>query len=209
MRKSLRISLMAIACSAQVVLAQAQPLIQTSAVLQDNPWSRGTMISGFSGMAVDSSQSGPLFGGSIGWELTRRFALDGGGEWADYGNGADAFAAAIRLRTNLAWWGGAVPFVEAGIGMYRASFSSHAGDIPDFYSRRMQGADAIGGRTFTDPSFVFGGGVNIGISRTLRLRPDVEVAVVRRDSRSHVVSGFRLHLVYVFEDHPVTPSRIR
>lgn len=208
MRTSLRISLMAIACLAQPWLAQAQPPLQTSTPLQESPWSRGTIISGFGGITAEPAQTGPLFGGSVGWDLTRRVAIDGSGAWAEFADGADAFSAAIKLRTSLAWWGGTVPFVEAGVGLYRASFESSTGDIPGFYRQRLDEAEATGAaRTFTDPSLVFGGGLNVGITRTLKLRPDVEVAVVLHDSRSHAVPSFRLHLVYVFEDHPVTPSR--
>lgn len=203
MGTALRITVVALACCAQALLAQAQT------PSKDNPLSRGTMISGVTGMALASSQSGPLFGGSVGWELSPRLAVDGSGTWADYGADSDAFAAAIKLRTNLAWWGSAIPFVEAGVGMYRASFGPNPEDVPGFYERRMVEGDSVGSRAFTDPSIVFGGGLNVAISRTLRLRPDIEFAVVMRDSRTHVVSGVRLHLVYVFEDHPVTPSRKR
>jgi hypothetical protein len=172
---------------------------------QDHVWSRGTSISGFAGAAADGSQRGPAFGGSVGWELTPRFALEGSGEWAEFGGGSRAFAGAFQARTALHPSGRVGPFLHGGIGLYRASFDGRSG-APGFYARRMAAATHRPA-AFTDPSIVFGGGLDVSLNRTLKLRPDVQVAIVMRDSRSHAVSSFRLHLVYVFEDHPVTPSR--
>jgi hypothetical protein len=197
-----RILVVAIACCAYGLSAEAQ------VAPQDHEWARATAISGFAGIGVDGSHSGPAFGGTVGWELTPRFALDGSGAWTDYGSGSDAFAGAIKLRANLTRSSRAAAFLQGGIGLYRASFDASAVGIPGFYRRRM-GIDRSAERTFTDPSFVFGGGINVSINRTLKLRPDVEMAVVTRNSRAHLVSSVRLHLVYVIEDHPVTPSRKR
>jgi hypothetical protein len=47
------------------------------------------------------------------------------------------------------------------------------------------------------------------VIRIMRIRPDVDVRVVFRDSRAYTVPAVRLHLVFVFEDHPVTPARRR
>ena len=200
MRTSIRFAALALVSVMHVPAARAQ------APAPDRDWSRGTLISGFAGVGVDGSRRGPIFGGTIGWDATPRLSVDGSGTWADYGSGFDGFGASVKARANVAWWGRAVPYVQGGVGLYRASFDRDAPRVPGFYGRRMEGQGARS-RTFTDPSIVFGGGFNLSISRTVRLRPDVEIAVVLRDSRRHVVPNYKLHLVYVFEDHPVTPSR--
>jgi hypothetical protein len=82
--------------------------------------------------------------------------------------------------------------------------------MPAFYSRRMamNGTHMGATTTFTDPTVVFGGGVNAFLSRHWALRPDVREMVVLRHSRSYFVTAFAVHVAYHFEDHPVTP-RVR
>lgn len=189
-----------------VVAGMSAAVARAQTPAPEHDWTRGTLISGFAGVATDGSRRGPIVGGTIGWDVTPRLAVDGSGTWADYGDGFDAFAASVKARVNLAWWGQAVPYAQAGVGLYHASFDPDAPRVPGFYRRRMDGARA-GSHDFTDPSIVFGGGVNLSLSRTVKIRPDVEAAVVLRDSRRHLVTNYRIHLVYVFEDHPVTPSR--
>jgi hypothetical protein len=63
------------------------------------------------------------------------------------------------------------------------------------------------GVTFTDPSLVAGGGVNIHINRHLAIRPDLETTFVLRDGRNHTVTSVAVQAVYHFEEHPVTPRR--
>jgi hypothetical protein len=88
-----------------------------------------------------------------------------------------------------------------------ASFDAARDDVPDFYRRRLP-PDTFGVRhTFTDPSFIAGGGVNLFVSRHLAIRPEVQAMVVRRDSNQLVVTAATAHVVYHFEEHPVTPSR--
>lgn len=194
--------------AAILVAAMHAGLAQAQTPAREHEWTRGTLISGFAGVAADGSRRGPLFGGTIGWDVSPRLAVDGSGTWAEYGDGFDAFAASVKARANLAWWGRAVPYVQGGIGLYHTSFDRDAPRVPNFYRRRMNGMGP-GSHNFTDPSIVFGGGFNLSVSRTVRLRPDIEAAVVLRDSRRHVVTSYRLHLVYVFEDHPVTPATAR
>ena len=103
----------------------------------------------------------------------------------------------------------AVPFVKGGVGLYRASFDSSVADIPDFYRRRLGPGEPAVGRShaFRDPSVVVGGGLNLFATRHIALRPEIEAMVVRRQSRSHVVTAVMMHVAYHFEDHPVTPAR--
>ena len=59
--------------------------------------------------------------------------------------------------------------------------------------------------TFTDPSVLGGGGVNMFVSRHWTLRPEIVTIAVLRDSRNFVVTTAAVRLAYHFEDHPVTP----
>lgn len=60
---------------------------------------------------------------------------------------------------------------------------------------------------FTDPTAVVGGGVNVFVTGHAALRPEVQVRVVARDSRTHVVTAFVMHVTYHIENHPVTRAR--
>ena len=171
-------------------------------------WSRGTTLSGFGGGAGDETRTGPAFGGAVGWEVTPRFAVDGVGTWSEFGEGADAFAGTMRLRVRIAGHRSVDPFVQGGVGLYRAMFESTDKEMPEFYRRRLDPASGISGATFTDPTLVTGGGVSIFLKRWFALRPEAEVTFVIRDG-THVVSSFFLHAVFHFEEHPVTPSRRR
>lgn len=191
-----------------VALALSVPALAQPAVRADE-WARGTTLTGFTGAAVDSTRTGPMFGGSVGWELTPRIAIEGSGLWVYHEANTSAFAGVAKVQASLLGPHKAVPFLQAGIGLYRASFHPSRAATPSFYQRRMgpDGAGHVGLRTFTDPSVVLGGGANVFLSRNLAIRPDVETMVVLRNARSHVVTAVRVHVVYHFEDHPVTPAR--
>ena len=198
-RRGFRILVVLIACWGTAGVAAAQ----TSS---SNPWGYGTTLSGSVGVGVDAEHTGSALGAAIGWELTPNTAIEGSGSWLDRGAGADAFAAALKFRASMFGRDRAAPFVTAGVGMYRASFSRDAREIPSFHRRRM-GPRLTGRQTFTDPALVFGGGVNVFVTRHVAVRPDVEAMVVMRDSRRHVVAIAAFHIAFHFEDHPVTPSR--
>jgi hypothetical protein len=200
-------SFLAASWSAVIVL-----MVSGSAAAQalgaDADWSHGTTLNAFVGAGADGSKTGPLAGGSIGWEVTPRVAIEGTGYWLDRGTGADAFAAALKLQAGLTRSEKAVPFLQAGVGLYRAAFEPTAEPIPEFYSRRISADTGPGTtHTFTDPSFIFGGGLNVFLTRHVTIRPDVEVIVVRDDSQTYVVTAVAVRFAYHFEEHPVTPSQ--
>ena len=64
------------------------------------------------------------------------------------------------------------------------------------------------GSTFTDPTLVTGGGVSIFLKRWFALRPEAEVTLVIRNG-THAVTNVALHAVFLFEEHPMTPTRKR
>lgn len=188
------------------IMVSAPAVAQTAP--EGNEWSHGTSLNVFGGAAADSSKTGPLAGAAIGWEITPAFAIEGSGYWLDRGSGADAFAAALKVQVGLMVPHRAVPFLAAGVGLYHASFGPTADPVPDFYRQRMPAATSPGvTSTFTDPSFVVGGGVNIFVTPQIAIRPDVESMIVRRDSQNYVVTAVAVHFTYHFEGHPVTRAR--
>jgi hypothetical protein len=137
--------------------------------------------------------------------------VEGSGAWLNQRRGAHAFTADLKALVNLAAGRHpVVPFLEGGVGLYRASFDPSQRTLPDFYQGRTSG-NGLGLKriTFTDPSFIVGGGVNLFMTRHVSIRPDVEAKIVRRDSRSHVATAISVRLAYHFEDHPITPGRVR
>lgn len=201
----MRINSQAVALSAVLLGIPAVGVAQTA---PQHEWSHGTTINGFAGVASDPSKNGAVLGGAVGWELTPLFALEGTGAWFDRGGSVDAFAGALKALVTLAPGHRAMPFLQAGIGLYRASFERFDGPMPEFYRRRLPAGMSHGQiEAFTDPTFVFGGGANVFLTKHVALRPDVEVMRVMRGGHHYTLTSVAVHLGYHFEDHPVTPAR--
>jgi hypothetical protein len=196
------VRLTSVAC--MMVVAAASAWAQTG--IRPGEWSHGTTLSGSVGVPMESDRTGAALSGAVGWEMTPRFAIEGTGSWLDFGHGASGFGGAITLRTRLFGHRKVDPLVQAGIGMYRASFGL-ASTLPRFYERRTSRRPLAGDLTFTDPTVVAGGGVNIFLNRRFAVRPDVAATIVLRDGRRHVITTAGAYAVYHFEAHPVTPAR--
>lgn len=191
------------------VLVAASASAQTvAAPPPGNMWSHGTTLNVFGGAARTPGDTAAAAGGALGWELTPRFALEGAGTWLDWGQSAHAFTAAMTAHVSLLTPHPFVPFLAAGVGLYHASFDRFDTGMPRFYHRRMTGLSYAPGQmaTFTDPSIVGGGGLNLYVSRHWALRPEVLATVVLRDARSFVATTGVVRLAYHFEDHPITPK---
>ncbi len=197
-----------LACCAAVVTlglaasASAQPAIGA------NEWSHGTTLNVFAGV-TEAGAGSPIAGGAVGWQLTRTTAIEGAGSWTARGRAGEGFAGTLKLQAIVGRIGIVAPFVDAGIGAYRTSFDTAAADVPAFYRARMadRAPAVLARRSFTDPTVVFGGGVNLRASRNIAIRPAVDVTVVVRNSKTYVFTAAVLRLAYHFEDHPVTPVR--
>jgi hypothetical protein len=188
-------------CCSAAATARAQ------AEVSANEWSRGTDIVGSAGIAANGS-TGAVWGGALGWQITSGLAIEGNGNWFNYGQDSTAFSGALRARIRLFGPPTCAPFVHGGIGLYRATFGPNAASIPEFYLRRLTAPpQVITPRTFTDPTVVVGGGLNLALSRHVALRPDATATMVFDDGRTHVATTVMLNVVYHFEHHPVTPSR--
>jgi outer membrane protein with beta-barrel domain len=173
-----------------------------------NTWSRGTTIDIFAGGASASGDVGPVAGGAAGWELTRWLGVDGNLAWLKTFGDAEAFTTSLNARAHLLTDRAMSPYVRAGFGLYRTSFSSASVDVPDFYRRRT--ADASPGfdssYRFTDPAWIFGAGLTLFRSRHVAIHPAAEAIVVRRDAQNYVVTSVTVHVSYHFELHP-NPSK--
>jgi len=195
-----------------VLVVAAAATAQTQHKVQPPPpstmWQHGSTLNLFAGTAAASSHRGAIGGGAVGWELKPRFAVEGSGEWMEWGAGSHAFALAITAQTGLAGPRPVMPFLTGGVGLYRASFDRPGTAMPGFYSRRMamDGVRMGTTATFTDPAIVFGGGVSAFLNRHWAIRPDVREMVVLRNSGSYVVTAFAVHVAYHFEDHSVAPA---
>jgi hypothetical protein len=161
-----------------------------------------TTLNVFAGASSDSSETGVAAGMAMGWEVSPLLALEGSGSWLDRGDGADAFAAAFKIQARMRSLRTAVPFVEAGFGLYRAWFDPNSTAIPEFYQDRITATD----RTVTDPAFVAGGGVSLMLSRRISLRPEIETMLVRDAGRNYFVTTFAARLAYHFGDRPITQA---
>ena len=167
-------------------------------------WTHGSTLSLAGGVATESSDTGAMAGGAIGWEITPRVMVEGGALWLDHSSGSDGFNAALKVRAGLKRTG-VSPFVEAGVGLYHVS-TNGSDTMPEFYRRRMT-ADSSSGMTtqsFTDPSFHVGAGINVFASRHIAVQPAAEMMVVTRDSQTYTIAAFSCRIAYHFEDHPVT-----
>ena len=191
----------------------AMVLVMTATVAAQTPrspvmFTHGSTVNLFAGAATAApSRTAAIGGGAVGWELTPRFAIEGSGEWMEWGSGSHGFGTAITAQQGLAGGHDLMPFVMGGVGLYHAEFDRPGRAMPGFYSRRMTDPSRFETTAaFTDPTVVFGGGVNAFLNRHWAIRPDVREMVVLRDSRSYFVTTVAVHVAYHFEDHPVTPT---
>jgi hypothetical protein len=189
---------------ALVLAAFPPPATAQSQALPPHTWSHGTTLGLAGGVGMASSDTRTMFGTALGWEINHRLELEGTGAWLVGQHDNDAFAAELKMLATLTRPNTIVPFVGAGIGMYRETFDAARGELPGFYQRRVAGAPAGSRQTFTDPSFVFAAGVDIFTGRHFSIRPDVSVRLVTRDSDIYPVTMAALRLTYHFEVHDAT-----
>jgi hypothetical protein len=173
-----------------------------------NPWSRGTTLNLFSGVSTSSPETGAILGMALGWEVTPGFGIEGSGAWLDRGRDATAFAADLKAMFGVPNLRTIVPFAFGGVGFYRASFGPES-ELPEFYARQVDDSATFGSHTFTDPSFIVGGGVNLHVTRHIGIRPEYDAKIVRSDGDSYVVHTVVVHFAYHFEEHSISPSRTR
>lgn len=173
-----------------------------SAQTHDNPFRFGTTLSGFAGGAADTEGAAPAVGLELGWEMTRRLAINGSTLWSAPGNGQHDFSVMIGPRINLTRKGPRLLFVTADAGMYRATFDALRGPLPPFYGNRLSPSERVDrGGTFDDFVASVGGGAELFISGHWAVRPEVGLMTAFGNSDVRWVTTFGGHLAYHFERH--------
>jgi hypothetical protein len=192
------------ALAALVAWLAARPAAAQGQAPPPENWTRGTMLNLFAGAGADSTRAGGVFGGSVGWEVTRRLAVEGTGTWLTRGPGADAFAGDVAVLAHFRAPTRLVPFLKGGFGLYRASFDPTRSEMPAFYRDRVVENPLFPHHAvFTDPSFVAGGGITAWLTERISLRPEVEAKIVTRGGHAHPFTAAVLRVGYHFQDHPV------
>lgn len=177
---------------------------------EPSPDGRATSLAATAGISRASGATHVALGGDALFELTAHLALQGAGRWMDRGAHPDAFAAELCALVGLAGTRDTmVPYVTAGVGFERRTFNTADASVPAFYRRRLGAGDGrLGARhTFTDPTLVVGTGIDIAVSRTVTVRPDVRAVFAVNNGRHETVMLATVSVGYRFEHKPVTPSR--
>ena len=137
---------------------------------------------------------------SLGWDVTRRLALEGRGRWFDAPPDESAYA--VDFVARYSWRQGArtAPFVLGGVGMFRAVYDAINDNTPEFYRDRAV-TDVFGrtGGVFRDVAWSAGGGASMFLTRHWALRPEVGVLIVTTREAARVVPIYGLQLAYHFE----------
>ncbi|HET9467588.1 MAG TPA: hypothetical protein VFO48_04225 [Vicinamibacterales bacterium] len=144
-----------------------------------HPWSRGTTLEGFIGMATHPTTTGS-YGGAVGWELTQRFEIQGLGAWFPH-TGTDEFAADLKVLMNLIRPTTLVPYVTGGAGLYQGTFDR--------------------AKSETDPTAIVGGGAHLYLRRHFSIRPEAAARFVIDRTRVYRVATVTFALTYHFEEH--------
>lgn len=166
-----------------------------------------TELDGAIAAAVTSSETAPMVAGAVGWSLTRWVTIEARGSWFARGHDANGVGADVGALINLVAKRPVTPYVSFAFGLYRENIGSPAADVSDFYRARANGRDGVGtGRTFTDPAWRVGGGVDIIRHRHISIRPEASVILVHGHGATDTIATVGIRLGYIFEDHPVTPS---
>ena len=182
-------------CVAQTTAAQAQ-------TASEMDWQHGTTLFGFAGAQSAASRVSAAAGLGLGWEVTRRFAVEGHATWFRVNEDGGDFAATMSAHVPLTTGRSFLPFLTGGLGMYRATVDSRSSVVPEFYRNRL--ADGfIGSRTFQDFLVTFGGGVDMRLTNHFFLRPEANLMLVTTQADHRQVGVYGLHLVYHFESHPI------
>lgn len=197
-----RISVVAIGSVIVGLMSLGAPA--SAQTVSGNDWTHGTTLAGFAGATTASSAEvrGAL-GGAFGWEINHWVSVEGTGTWIAGREADDAFAAELKTLVNLTRPNTVVPFVGAGVGMYRAMFDTTQSVLPGFYQERLAGSPFTTHPTFTDPSFVLAAGINIFTGQHVSIRPDLSVRLVTRSSNIYPVTMVTVHVTYHIEAHDI------
>jgi hypothetical protein len=173
---------------------------------RDMDWQHGTTLTVFGGGATASSESAPAAGLSIGWEASHHLTIEGRGVWFDTSRGSSAFTALLGARAPLMPARRFNPYVSGSVGMFRATFTSGAENVPDFYLKQMEPGGTRAG-TFDDFVVALGGGADFFLNDHFALRPELSVLLVTSGSDTASTVMYGVTLAYHFEGHPLNRRR--
>jgi hypothetical protein len=155
---------------------------------EEQSWGPGTTLSLFGGAASSDSRISGVASGSIGWEFTRGFAIEGNGTWMSNGG----FAALLGPRVAIPLRRTVVPTLYFGVGMWVES--------------RQEPLENISvEKTFEEFAYAAGVGTDFFLSQHLAIRPDVRVMFIYNATETRVMPVFGLHVTYHFDSHPYLP----
>jgi hypothetical protein len=197
-----------LAVGALIVTQIAHAPVASAQTAATHEWSHGTILTALAGAATaPSADTRATLGGGFGWEINHRVSVEGSGAWLVPRHDDQGFAADLTALVHLTRPIKIAPFVGGGVGLYIASFDTTAGPLPDFYQKRLPQDSPVTQRTFTDPSFVFTGGVDILATPRWSIRPDVSVKLVTDGSSAYAITIAAVRIAYHFEFHDVVHSR--
>ena len=171
------------------------------------PWTQCWILSASGGVASAASESGPLIGAAVSWDLTHRFGVEASSSWMNWGQDTTGAAVAITARIMVTDRRSVTPFVQGGIGAFVMTVDPSGSDVPDFYRRRLTPGSQFQKRTFTDPSAVIGLGVDVRASNRMSVRPVVDLTTVVRDGNTATVVTGRVEFAYYLQLPRITPTR--
>jgi hypothetical protein len=191
-----------------IIVQIAHASVASAQATATHEWSHGTVLTVLGGAAAaPSADTRATLGGGFGWEINHRFSVEGSGAWLVPRRDDHGFAADLTALVNLTRPAKVVPFVGGGVGLYIASFDTTAGPLPDFYQKRLPQDSLVTHRTFTDPSFVFTGGVDILATPRWSIRPEVSVKLVTDGSSAYTITTAGICAAYHFEFHDIVHQR--
>jgi hypothetical protein len=199
-----RSSVLAVSALIVAQIAHASTAAAQSTATATHEWSHGTILTGLAGAAAaPSTDTRAIFGGGFGWEINHQVSVEGSGAWLVPRHDDQGFAADLTALVNLTRATKVVPFVGAGVGLYIASFDTTAGTLPDFYQKRLPQDSPVTHRTFTDPTFVFKGGMDVLATPRWSIRPEVSLKLVTDGSSAYPITIAGVRVAYHFEFHDI------
>jgi hypothetical protein len=161
----------------------------------------GTTLSAFGGVAADANTEHPAAGLALGWEITRRVAVEGTTLWAMPGHDQHEFGVVLGPKINLARGRTVVPYIAGGVGLYQASFPRVMANMSPFYADRMGGDVMSTRRTFTDLAATLGGGGEVFVANHWAVRPDIRILQINAGHERRWMTTGVVHLAYHFVSH--------
>ena len=195
--------------AATVILLGAGPAIAQVTPTTSSPV-RVSVLTASTGIASVADDAGLALGASASWIVSDRWGLEIGGTWLKRPGDQEALAVQATAQYWLRSSGRALPYLRAGLAAYAMTLDT-SDAAPEFYRARLDAADTFlrNRHTFTDPALVIGGGVDVQVSRSVHLRPAMQVLAVMRNGDRLIVPMASMDVAYHFDVPVIAPRRGR